>query len=224
MGRYSVGRKRFMVVWMVVLAGLVLGIGAATASDGGGNSANAKLCQNNGWTELLRSDGTAFRNQGDCVSYGAQGGTLHPVFVFTAALNGGNQNPAIATPGTGTAKVTWNTLTNEMSVDVTFSGLTTPTTAAHIHCCVTPPGNTGVATTVPTFTGFPLGVTSGTYTHTFDMTSAASYNPAFVTANGGTTAGAEAALLAGLEAGQAYLNIHTTMFPGGEIRGFLAST
>jgi hypothetical protein len=56
------------------------------------------------------------------------------------------------------------------------------------------------------------------------MTSAASYNPAFVTANGGTTAGAEAALLAGLEAGQAYLNIHTTMFPGGEIRGFLAST
>jgi hypothetical protein len=120
--------------------------------------------------------------------------------------------------------VTWNTLTNEMTVDVTFSGLTTPTTAAHIHCCVTPPGNTGVATTVPTFTGFPLGVTSGTYTHAFDMTSAASYNPAFVTANGGTVAGAEAALLAGLEAGQAYLNIHTTMFPGGEIRGFLAST
>ena len=30
--------------------------------------------------------------------------------------------------------------------------------------------------------------------------------------------------LAGLEAGQAYLNIHTTRFPGGEIRGFLAST
>ena len=224
MGRYSVGRKPFIVVWMVVLAGLVLGIGAATASDGGGNSANAKLCQKNGWMNLLASDGTAFSNQGDCVSYGAQGGILHPVFVFTAALNGGNQSPPIATPGTGTAKVTWNTLTNEMTVDVTFSGLTTPTTAAHIHCCVTPPGNTGVATTVPTFTGFPLGVTSGTYTHTFDMTSAASYNPTFVTANGGTAAGAEAALLAGLEAGQAYLNIHTKMFPGGEIRGFLAST
>ena len=48
-----------------------------------------------------------------------------------------------------------------------------------------------------------------------------SYNLAFVTAHGGTTASAAAALLAGLEAGQAYLNIHTTMFPGGEIRGFL---
>ena len=95
------------------------------------------------------------------------------------------------------------------------------TTAAHIHCCISPPGNTGVATTTPTFPGFPLGVTSGSYSRTFDMTAASSYNPAFVTAHGGTTAGAAAALLAGLQAGQAYLNIHTTMFPGGEIRGFL---
>ena len=31
----------------------------------------------------------------------------------------------------------------------------------------------------------------------------------------------EAALAAGLNAGQAYLNIHTSNFPGGEIRGFL---
>jgi CHRD domain len=48
-----------------------------------------------------------------------------------------------------------------------------------------------------------------------------SYNPAFVTANGGTTATAEAALLAGLAAGEAYLNIHTDNFTAGEIRGFL---
>ena len=55
---------------------------------------------------------------------------------------------------------------------------------------------------------------------TFDMTQASSYNPAFVTLNGSFGA-AEAALLAGLHAGTAYLNIHTSMFPGGEIRGFL---
>ena len=114
----------------------------------------------------------------------------------------------------------WNTLTNEMTINVTFSSLTTGTTASHIHCCVTPPGNAGVATTTPTFPGFPFGVTSGTYSRTFDMTDPASFNSAFVTANGGTT-GAAAALLAGLRAGQAYLNIHTTMFPVGEIRGFL---
>jgi hypothetical protein len=53
------------------------------------------------------------------------------------------------------------------------------------------------------------------------MSLATSYNPAFVTANGGTVASAEPVLLAGLSAGDAYLNIHTTNFGGGEIRGFL---
>jgi hypothetical protein len=55
----------------------------------------------------------------------------------------------------------------------------------------------------------------------FDLTQATSWNAVFITANGGTTAGAETALLAGLAADQAYLNIHTTNSPGGEIRGFL---
>ncbi|HRF74800.1 MAG TPA: CHRD domain-containing protein, partial [Accumulibacter sp.] len=43
----------------------------------------------------------------------------------------------------------------------------------------------------------------------------------FITAHGGTTAGAEAALFAGMSLGEAYVNIHTTFRPGGEIRGFL---
>ena len=133
-----------------------------------------------------------------------------------------NENPPHpSSSGTGTALVTWDTVSNMMTVNVVFSGLSSNNTAAHIHCCVSPPGNTGVATTVPTFTGFPSGVTSGTYSHTFDMLNAASYNGAFVTAHGGTAASAAAALLAGIQAGQAYLNIHTMTFPGGEIRGFL---
>ncbi|MEF8755446.1 MAG: CHRD domain-containing protein [Accumulibacter sp.] len=37
---------------------------------------------------------------------------------------------------------------------------------------------------------------------------------------GGTLAGARTALLAGLDAGTAYFNIHTSAFPGGEIRAF----
>jgi hypothetical protein len=73
----------------------------------------------------------------------------------------------------------------------------------------------------PAFTGFPLGVLSGTLDHTFDLTQLATYNSPFVTANGGTAAGAEAALLAAIAAGKAYYNIHTTVLPGGEIRGFL---
>jgi hypothetical protein len=53
------------------------------------------------------------------------------------------------------------------------------------------------------------------------MTLASSYNPSFVTANGGTPASAEAALFSAMAADEAYLNIHTNNFPGGEIRGFL---
>jgi hypothetical protein len=137
-------------------------------------------------------------------------------------LNPANENPSHSdqSSATGTAMVTWDTATNQMTVHVVFSGLTTPNTAAHIHCCVAAPGTTGVATTTPTFTGFPGGVTSGTYSHSFDMLSASSYNPAFVTAHGGVT-GARDALLAGMLAGQTYLNIHTTMFGSGEERGFL---
>jgi CHRD domain len=221
MGQDSVVRKRFVVGWIVVLAGLVLAICGATAMAGGGNSDNAQMCQKGGWENLVQSDGTGFSNPGDCVSYGAQGGTLHPVYVFTADLSGANENPAVPSSGTGTATVTWNTATNQMTVDVSFSGLTSGTTASHIHCCAVPPTNAGVATQVPRFTGFPTGVTSGTYTHTFDMTDAASYNPAFVTSNGGTAASAEAVLLAGMLAGQSYLNIHTTNFGSGEIRGVL---
>jgi len=50
---------------------------------------------------------------------------------------------------------------------------------------------------------------------------AASYNPAFITASGGTAALAFAALLGGMNDGKTYVNIHTTLFGGGEIRGFL---
>jgi CHRD domain/Abnormal spindle-like microcephaly-assoc'd, ASPM-SPD-2-Hydin len=144
------------------------------------------------------------------------------VLQFSADLNSANENPPHPeSHGRGTIVVTWDTVTSTMSVDIAFSDLTTPNIAAHIHCCIAPPGNTGVATPVPTYPAFPTGTTSGTYQHTFDMTQTSSYNPAFVSSHGGTAASAAAALLAGLQAGQAYQNIHTQMFPGGEIRGFL---
>ncbi len=146
---------------------------------------------------------------------------------FVANLTQALEVPPTGSPGTGSATVVLDTTANTMHVDVTFSGLTSGTTASHIHCCLASPFetgvNVGVATTVPSFTGFPLGVTSGTYDHVFDLTLASSYNPAFVTAEGGTVAGAEAALLAGIEDGETYLNIHTTTNPGGEIRGFLVA-
>jgi CHRD domain-containing protein/PEP-CTERM motif-containing protein len=143
---------------------------------------------------------------------------------FIAELSGPNEFPANASPGTGAATVIFDEVAHTMRVVVTFQDLTGTTTASHIHCCTVTPGagTAGVATTTPTFTDFPLGVTSGNYDHTFDMTLASSYNAPFITNNGGTTASAEAALLAGVEAGKAYLNVHSSTFGGGEIRGFLA--
>jgi hypothetical protein len=57
----------------------------------------------------------------------------------------------------------------------------------------------------------------------FNLTMPLIYNPAFVTLQGGTIAGAEAALIAGIEGGLTYLNIHTVNFGGGEIRGQLTA-
>lgn len=136
-------------------------------------------------------------------------------------LAGSQENPPNASPGTGFAVVTLDTTAHQLRVSVNFSGLTSNTTMAHIHCCVNAPANVGVATTVPAFVGFPLGVTSGSLDQIYDTTQPAIWNPTFVTNNGGTPLGAEAALAAALAAGRAYFNIHTVNFPPGEIRGFL---
>jgi hypothetical protein len=63
---------------LVLCAAVALSAGVASATAGGGNSANAKKCQKGGWKTLVRADHTAFKNQGDCVSYAAKGGTLTP--------------------------------------------------------------------------------------------------------------------------------------------------
>ena len=142
---------------------------------------------------------------------------------FTATLAGANEVPLVVSPGTGLATVILDAAAQTLQVNVTFSGLTSNTVAAHIHCCAPLGTNAGVATTLPAFPGFPLGVTSGTYSSAvFDLTQPLIYNPAFVTLQGGTIAGAEAALIAGIIGGQTYFNIHTVNFGGGEIRGQLA--
>jgi CHRD domain len=142
---------------------------------------------------------------------------------YFADLSGPAESPPNASPGTGFATVTTDDVAHTLFVDVSFSGLQGTTTASHIHCCTAVPftSTAAVATQVPTFVNLPLGVTSGDFSQLLNLTLSESWNPAFITAHGGTTASAEADLLAGLAAGQAYLNIHTTMFPGGEIRGFL---
>ena len=136
---------------------------------------------------------------------------------FGGILSSANESPPVNSPGAGSVTVVLDPTAETLQILASFFGLTTPDTAAHIHCCQ-PPNNVGVATTVPAFANFPLGVTQGTYlSPIFSLEDPTFYNPAFVTLQGGLEQ-AEAALIAGIQNGRTYFNIHTAQNPGGELR------
>ncbi|MBU3078003.1 CHRD domain-containing protein [Sphingomonas quercus] len=146
------------------------------------------------------------------------------VLVYETNLGGAAEAPPNASPGTGSAMISYDDVARTMRVQVTFQDLLATTTASHIHVLASPAAATGaVVTQTPTFPDFPLGVTAGSYDRTFDMTLASSYNPSFLSGPvaGGSVAVALDYLLQGLADGRAYLNVHSAAFPGGEIRGTL---
>lgn len=156
------------------------------------------------------------------LSAGAIAPAQAAVFIFDGILTGSQERPnPVNSPGTGTVLVTFDDVAQTMRVQASFSGLLGPTVAAHIH--ISPPGQEfgGVATTTPSFVGFPLGVTMGSMDQTYDMTAASSYRAGFLTDNGGSTAAASATLLAAMRDRRTYFNVHTSAFPGGEIRANL---
>lgn len=146
------------------------------------------------------------------------------LYEFDANLNGPSESPPNASPGTGSVTVFFDTTGNSIRLDATFSGLLGTDTEPSIRT-PTPTPDTGTAgAAIAPLPGFPQDVTSGTYAQILDLTQAGTYNPAYITANGGTTAGAEAALLASMVGGTAYFEINSRAFPGGEIRGFFGLT
>ncbi len=131
---------------------------------------------------------------------------------------------AVGATGSGTVWLTFDTTTSLLDFDVSFSGLSGTTTASHIHCCTASAGagTVGVAVTPGTLPGFPVGVSSGTYLlNDLNLLDTNSYTAVFLTGSGGTAAGAMSRLLANMDSGNAYFNIHSSTFAGGEIRGFL---
>jgi hypothetical protein len=73
--------KKLLALGTVVSA---LVVAAPAAADG--NADAASRCQHEGWRTLMRSDGTPFANQGECVGYGAQGGTIAVIPVVDVLL------------------------------------------------------------------------------------------------------------------------------------------
>ena len=142
----------------------------------------------------------------------AAGPALAHTVVYEALLDGPSEAPPVSSPGTGWARVTLDDHAFTMRVEASFADLVGNVTASHIHCCTAAAGSgtAGVATPVPTFPGFPSSVNAGSYDMSFDLTQASSWNAAYINANGGTTAGAFAALATGLADGKAYLNIHSS--------------
>lgn len=131
---------------------------------------------------------------------------------------------AAGATGSGSLFMEYDNDGHTLLINASWAGLSGNTTTAHIHCCTAMPntGTAGVAlATGGILPGFPLGVTSGSYSRLIDLTLTTNYGGAFLTASGGTAAGAEARLISQLTAGTAYFNIHSSTFGGGEIRAFV---
>lgn len=148
-------------------------------------------------------------------SAAAQAGTLTFFTNFEPEGGGGRT-------GSGSAFVTFDETTHVLSYSGSFSGLSGLTTQAHFHCCTAVPltGTAGIAVDSPSL-NIPIGVSAGSFNDSLDLDNASSFNPAFVTASGGTTDLAIARLLNAFNSGQSYFNIHSSTFGGGEIRGFM---
>ncbi|HTQ32736.1 MAG TPA: CHRD domain-containing protein [Stellaceae bacterium] len=111
---------------------------------------------------------------------------------FHGTLSNAAEVPPTTGHGAGTATVTLDTATKKVTYNVTYSGLSGPAAAAHIHCGAAAGANAGVA--VP-FANAASPITgSGTMTD---------------------------AQIADLEAGKCYVNVHTAANKGGEIRAQL---
>lgn len=113
---------------------------------------------------------------------------------LSAHLAGSHQVPPNTRPGTGMAEASFNRDTRELRYTVTYSGLSGPATAAHIHGPAAPTANAPVVILFDSAASPIRG--------------AARLSPAQA---------------ADLLAGRYYVNVHTAAHPGGEIRGQLVA-
>ena len=125
----------------------------------------------------------------------------------TLPMSSAQEVPINPTTGTGTINATYNKNTRILTYAVTWTGITGPVAAMHIHGLADPGFNAGVLQNIVTASN---GIaTPGSKYGTSGSISATLYID-------GTVFKEEHLL-----ANKYYLNIHTALYPGGEIRGQL---
>ncbi len=134
-------------------------------------------------------------------------------FEAAATLLGSSERPTPNnSPGIGYADVVYRAVADTLTYTVTFSGLTAPALVAHIH--VGSIDQAGPVVLPFTHPG-PPSATSGTFSGTL-------MNSDII--NSATTGLTDIAQIAAqILAGNAYVNIHSSTYPGGEIRGQLGA-
>jgi hypothetical protein len=134
------------------------------------------------------------------------------LITLTANLSGVNEVPAVTTPASGIATVVIDTDTRAWTMNLSFSGLSAPVTVAHIHRA--PVGANG-----PVIIGLD-GISLSGGRPWWNLIA-----PGSTSLNTGGALNAPflfpAAELNNLLLGNTYVNIHSSAFPGGEIRGNL---
>ena len=132
---------------------------------------------------------------------------------FGARLRGYDEVPAINSAGTGQFTASINSSGTEITYKLTYSGLSSSAVAAHIHL-----GQRGVA-------GGVVAFLCGGGTKPACPSSGGTVSGSIVASDiqalsaQGIAAGDLASLLRAMRAGVTYVNVHSTNFPGGEIRG-----
>lgn len=130
------------------------------------------------------------------IALASSSGVQAAMVEFEALLDGLQEVGPNASPGTGTANLFLDDVSGDWTLTGSFSALLGVTTLSHIHGAAPPGVNAGVVVALtPT-----LGVTSGTLSGAGTFT---------------------APQMADLQNGLYYVNVHTDLFPGGEIRGQL---
>lgn len=129
-------------------------------------------------------------------------------------LSGLQEIPANASPAVGNATLTLDTISGNFSLNYSFSGLLGTVTVAHFHNAAA--GSNGGVVYWLAATGAP---------NTLPTTLLSPSLPTGVNAGSGTGTGTlSSTLMTQALAGRLYVNIHTTSFAGGEIRGQVVPT